>query len=98
MSLTTPEKIRKLQRTFYVKAKEAPNYRFHQLYDKVWRDDILEFAYRRCKANKGAAPTQENRHGCLRIFGTALGTAGVASDASSAKPSFWRKEPILDSL
>ncbi len=45
MSLTTPEKTRKLQRTFYVKAKEAPNYRFHQLYDKVWRDDILEFAY-----------------------------------------------------
>ena len=55
MSLTTPEKIRKLQRTFYVKAKEEPNYRFHQLYDKVWRDDILGFAYRRCKANKGAA-------------------------------------------
>ena len=55
MSLTTPEKIRKLQRAFYVKAKEAPSNRFHQLYDKVWRDDILKYAYQRCKANKGAA-------------------------------------------
>ncbi len=55
MSLTTPEKIRKLQRAFYVKAKAAPSYRFHQLYDKVWRDDILRYAYQRRKANKGAA-------------------------------------------
>ncbi len=55
MSLTTPEKIRKLQRAFYVKAKEAPSNRFHQLYDKVWREDILKYAYQRCKANKGAA-------------------------------------------
>ena len=53
MSLTTPEKIRKLKRAFYVKAKEAPSYRFHQLYDKVWKDDILRYAYQRCKANKG---------------------------------------------
>jgi group II intron reverse transcriptase/maturase len=55
MSLTTPEKIRKLQRTFYAKAKEQPSYRFHQLYDKVYREDILAFAYQRCKANAGAA-------------------------------------------
>jgi group II intron reverse transcriptase/maturase len=55
MSLTTPEKIRKLQRTFYAKAKEQPNYRFHQLYDKIYREDILAFAYQRCKANAGAA-------------------------------------------
>ncbi len=55
MSLATPEKIRKLQRAFYVKAKEQPSYRFHQLYDKVWREDILRFAYQRCRANKGAA-------------------------------------------
>jgi RNA-directed DNA polymerase len=55
MSLATPEKIRKLQRTFYAKAKEQPSYRFHQLYDKIYREDILAFAYQRCKANAGAA-------------------------------------------
>lgn len=55
MSLKTPEKIRKLQRTFYAKAKEEPQYRFYLLYDKVYREDILEFAYRKSKANSGAA-------------------------------------------
>ena len=55
MGLKTPEKIGKLQRTLYAKAKEEPERRFHQLYDKVWREDFLEFAYRKCKANGGAA-------------------------------------------
>lgn len=54
MGLRPPEKVRKLQRTLYAKAKEQPKRRFHQLYDKVWREDILEFAYRKSKANGGA--------------------------------------------
>jgi group II intron reverse transcriptase/maturase len=54
MSLKTPEKLRKLQRALYAKAKEEPQYRFYLLYDKVYRRDILEFAYRKCKANGGA--------------------------------------------
>ena len=53
MSLKTPEKVRKLRRALYAKAKEEPQYRFYLLYDKVYRDDILEFAYRKCKANGG---------------------------------------------
>ena len=36
------------------KAKEAPGYRFYLLYDKLYRKDVLGYAYRRCKANKGA--------------------------------------------
>jgi RNA-directed DNA polymerase len=54
MSLTTPEKIRDFQRKLYVKAKEKPTYRFYSLYDKIYRTDILEHAYRSAKSNRGA--------------------------------------------
>ena len=54
MSLTTPDKIRRLQRKLYLKAKEEPTRRFHQLYDKLYRPDILEHAYRLAKSQYGA--------------------------------------------
>ena len=54
MSLVTPDKIRRLQRTLYVTAKQSPARRFHVLYDKVWQDDILAHAYALSRANGGA--------------------------------------------
>lgn len=53
--LTTPEKIRTLQRKLYCKAKQEPAYRFHALYDKVYRADILSHAYNLVRANKGSS-------------------------------------------
>ena len=53
-NLETPSSVQKLQTALHAKAKEEPGYRFYLLYDKVYRSDILEFAYRCCKANRGA--------------------------------------------
>ena len=55
MGLSTPESVQKLQTALHDKAKEAPNFRFYALYDKVYRKDVLAFAYQCCKANGGAA-------------------------------------------
>jgi group II intron reverse transcriptase/maturase len=55
MSLTTPAKVEKLQRALHVKAKAEAEFRFYQLYDKIYRADILMYAYRLCRANGGAA-------------------------------------------
>ena len=54
MSLATPEKLRKLQRALYVKAKQEPARRFHFLYDKVWREDVLAHAFALSRVNGGA--------------------------------------------
>ena len=55
MSLAPPEKVRKLQTALHAKAKASPIQRFHALYDKLYRWDVLAYAYLRCKANKGKA-------------------------------------------
>jgi RNA-directed DNA polymerase len=55
MSLATPASVQKLQTALHDKAKESPNFRFYALYDKLYRKDVLGFAYECCKANGGAA-------------------------------------------
>lgn len=54
MSLTPPSKVGKLQAALHGKAKGNPTYRFYLLYDKMYRKDVLTYAYLCCRANDGA--------------------------------------------
>jgi len=53
-NLATPPSVQKLQTALHAKAKDEPGCRFHALYDKVYREDVLHYAYRCCRADHGA--------------------------------------------
>lgn len=51
----TKVKVRQLQRTLYLASKANPKRRFHALYDKLYREDIMRMAWIQVKANGGSA-------------------------------------------
>jgi RNA-directed DNA polymerase len=69
MSLPTLPKVQKLQETLHAKAKGSPNFRFYALYDKVYRDDVLWVAYRRCLINGGAAGVDGQTFADIEAYG-----------------------------
>jgi RNA-directed DNA polymerase len=69
MNLTTPASVQKLQTALHAKAKESPDFRFYALYDKVYREDVLTFAYACCKANGGAAGVDDQSFEDIEAYG-----------------------------
>jgi RNA-directed DNA polymerase len=49
------DKVRELQRTLYRAAKADPKRRFHALYDKIYRSDVMERAWDQVRRKRGAA-------------------------------------------
>jgi RNA-directed DNA polymerase len=80
MSLETPIKIRMLQRKLYQKAKEEPDYRFYLLYDKIYREDILNHAYALAKSNQGAPGVDGQSFAGIEAAGLEEWLNGIRND------------------
>jgi RNA-directed DNA polymerase len=49
------DNVRQLRRRLWAAAKQSPERRFHALYDRMWRRDVLHEAWKRVKQNRGSA-------------------------------------------
>src|SRR6266516_7207826 len=61
--------VRELQRKLWVAAKRSPGRRFHALFDRIFRSDVLEEAWRRVQRNKGAAGVDKQTVAAVRDYG-----------------------------
>jgi RNA-directed DNA polymerase len=62
-------KVRQLQRQLWAAAKRAPGRRFHALDGQICRDDVLQEAWRRVRANRGAAGVDRQSIGSVEQYG-----------------------------
>jgi group II intron reverse transcriptase/maturase len=74
------DKVRELQRTLYRAAKADPGRRFHALYDKVYRRDVLERAWESVRANRGAAGIDRQTIADVEQYGIARLLDELAAD------------------
>jgi RNA-directed DNA polymerase len=61
--------VRELQRKLWVAAKRSPGRRFHALFDRIWRSDVLREAWTRVQRNKGAAGVDKQTLAAVREYG-----------------------------
>ena len=90
------DKVRALQRVLYRSAKQQPHRRFHALFDKVARGDILFRAWDEVRTNRGAAGVDGVTIAHVEASGVAafLGELAAALRAGSYRPASLRRVHI----
>jgi RNA-directed DNA polymerase len=87
---TKQDSVRELQRTLYRAAKADPDRRFHALYDKVYRRDVLERAWELVRANRGAAGIDRQTIADVERYGVDRLLDELAADLREGR---WRPLP-----
>lgn len=88
---TPSEKVRQLQRKLYVCAKQSRTRRFHALYDRIYRSDVLWEAWKRVCSNKGAAGVDEVTLRFIEERGVTQFLEGIQADLKTGR---YRPSPV----
>src|SRR5256885_14861408 len=85
------EKVRELQRKLWVCAKRSRERRFHALYDRIYRGDVLWEAWRRVRSNRGAAGVDGETIVAIEQQGVEAFLLGIQRDLQAGQ---YRPEPV----
>ncbi len=91
MSLTPPQKLQELQAALHAKAKASPDQKFHALYDKVYRKDVLEHACECCRTNGGAEGVDGQKFEDIEKYGLGQWLGELAEEL---KVKTYRPSPV----
>jgi RNA-directed DNA polymerase len=85
------DKVRELQRRLWICAKRSRTRRFHALYDRVYRSDVLWEAWSRVRANGGAAGVDKETLADIEGGGVAEFLQGIEAVLKAGK---YRPAPV----
>jgi group II intron reverse transcriptase/maturase len=90
------DNVRELQRRLWAAAKRSPRRRFHALYDHTWRGDVLREAWKRVRANQGAAGVDGQTLAEVEAYGAGrfVEELGVALREQTYRPAPVRRRYI----
>lgn len=91
MSLPTLNSVQKLQAALHAKAKGEPETRFYTLYDKVYRQDVLWQAHRRCRINGGAPGVDGQTFADIEQYGL---TKWLEELAEELRKKMYQPQPV----
>jgi RNA-directed DNA polymerase len=83
--------VRKLQNRLWAAAKQSSGRRFHALYDRVHRDDVLWEAWERVRENRGAAGVDGVTLAAVEDYGVSRMLSELAVDLRAGK---YRPAPV----
>jgi RNA-directed DNA polymerase len=86
------DNVRKLQRRLWTAAKQSPGRRFHALYDRIYRGDVLAEAWRRVRCNRGAAGVDGETLAAVEAYGVERLLAELHRDL---REGTYRPAPVL---
>lgn len=92
MRANDPEdKVRQLQRRLWTCAKRSKTRRFHALYDRIYRRDVLWEAWKRVKANRGAAGVDEQSIAAIEASGVEQFLGSIQATLQAGE---YRAQPV----